>query len=59
MTRNELERRMNEARSTAEMKALKDVLALVDFQRDMYGADFESVASYAINGIWHKMTVKG
>ena len=59
MTRNELERRMNETHSTAETKALKDVLALVDFQRGMYGADFESVASYAVYGIWHKVTVKG
>lgn len=59
MTRDELERQMSEARSTAETKALKDVLALVDFQRSLYGADFESVASYAVHGIWHKVTVKG
>ena len=59
MTRDELERQMSEARSTAEMKALKDVLALVDFQRDVYGADFESVTRYAVYGIWHTMTVKG
>ena len=59
MTREALERRMSEAHTTAEMKALKDVLALVDFQRDMYGADFESVTRYAVYGIWHTMTVKG
>lgn len=58
MTRNELERRMNEA-GTAEMKALKDVLALVDFQRDLYGADFQTVARYAVYGNWHTVTVKG
>ena len=59
MTREELDRRMSEARSTAEMKALKDVLSLVDFQRSLYGADFESVTRYAVYGIWHTMTVKG
>lgn len=59
MTRDELDRRMTEARSTAEAKALQDVLALVDFQRSLYGTDFESVASYAVHGIWHKVTVKG
>jgi hypothetical protein len=41
------------------MKALKDVLALVDFQRDLYGADFGSVVRYAVYGNWQTVTVKG
>lgn len=59
MTRQELERRTTEARTTAEAKAWRDVLALVDFQRELYGNEFESHVRYSVYGNWQTVAVKG
>ena len=50
MTRDELSRQVGKARTTAEANAWRDMLALVDLQRSLYGEGVESMLHYTVCG---------